>query len=260
MARIGSKLEFLYSDALSEIQDLVSRLEAVHASIPRAAGEAGDKINTATGELRGMLDELSQRLSATRQFTLAHMLFSALGGAVVALALMAATTLYFASRGSWVGDVHQHKIVDAVDKIGIDITTLSAADLRARLSFGPEDGRVLVELFRVADGETQISPRDVFGAVAVWLKDIPAERRRKLLNELMRAVKIADNSPAKAAIMAAVDGMLDEDAWAMADSTSDIRVMVHQFASLPNETRRRLVAGNFFCAVDQNRGVRSGPR
>lgn len=71
----------------------------------------------------------------------------------------------------------------------------------------------------------------------------------------MRAVAIADRSPAKAAVIASVDGLLDEDAWALADSTSDIRVMVHLFASLPSETRRRLVAGNFFCPGDQKKRI-----
>jgi len=253
MAWISSKLEFLYSDALGEIQDLVSRLETVHSGIPGAAAEAGDKINAATVELRGTLDELSQRWSTSHRFSIGQLLLSAIGGAAVVFALVAALALFSTSRGYWIANSENRKIVDAITQARIDISALSMADLQARLSYSTEDGRALVELGLVADNATEISPREVFGAIAGWLRSLRADHRRDALKGLLRAIAIADSSPAKAAVIEAVDGMLDQDALALASSTSDIRVMVHLFANLPTETRRRLVAGNFFCASEHKK-------
>jgi len=84
-----------------------------------------------------------------------------------------------------------------------------------------------------------------------WLHELDPKNQRSALLGLMRAVGVAQNSPAKAATIAAISQMSEEDADALANSHSDIRLFLHQFAGLSSQTRRRLIAGNFFCAIDR---------
>ena len=183
MANIRRKMDFLYDDMLGEVQDLVARIEAVHAGIPGAADKAGHKINEATADLHDVLEDLSSRWSAARQFSRAHMLFSALGGAVIVIALLAAATFFSGSKGYWIAKIHHPTLVEAVEQTGVDVKALSTADLRARLSYTAEQGRLLVEIAGSGDPE-QEDRRKAIEVILDWLRQLPGVHRWTALDDL----------------------------------------------------------------------------
>jgi hypothetical protein len=117
--------------------------------------------------------------------------------------------------------------------------------------YNAEDGHLLVDALGFSDPPSEENHRRVIDELIAWLKQLKPENQRKALDGLMRAVAVAQVSPAKGAVIEALDGMSDDDAMALASSTSDVRRLVHVLAELPTQTRARLIAFNFSCISAQ---------
>ena len=235
MSNARAKIDIIYADVLAEVDRLVTRVEQLQSLLP-------DRAN----EIRAETDRLAKTLAAFSSVSpvarsRAALFVAATLGAALTLSIGAVVMAIGVSQGRWIASASDRRIVDAASTSGVDVTSLSASDLSARLSYSPEAGRLLVDALRAAGGRALIDD------LVVWLHGLPIETRRQAVLELMRSVAAIQNSPAKAAVIAALPGMDETDAQALASTGTDIRAFLHQFSRFDPETRQRLVAGSFFC-------------
>ena len=94
--------------------------------------------------------------------------------------------LFFSSsKGYWIGNSHERTVVEAVSQTGIDVSVLSTADLRARLTYSAEDARALLDALALGDPKREENHRKVIDYIIDWLRGVRADYQREAFHNLI---------------------------------------------------------------------------
>ena len=168
-------------------------------------------------------------------FTSRHILF-AIAVATAVCVSSAAFALW--ATGDWIVTASARRVVEAVAQTGVDTTQLSAADLKARLSYKPTDGHILVDA--MADGNEAL-----VDDIVSWLRTLDAKRRRPAAATLMTLASVVTTSPTKLPILDIVMRLSDDQAAALLDEGDEIGDFLEDFYKISIDERRLLISAHF---------------
>jgi len=167
-------------------------------------------------------------------YTWMHLAASCAAGVLFTLG---ASGLAIVETGHWIGSAPERAIVEGVEASGIDVKSLSAADLHARLSYSPEEGRALVDA--IGNGK-----KPIVDALALWLRGMDGDRRQEALqNVLILSSAIGSGSGKFELAKALLD--IDEATAASFHDSDDIAQLLSQLARIPAENRHALAVAKF---------------
>ena len=168
-------------------------------------------------------------------FTSRHILFAV---AVTTAVCVSSAVFALWVTADWIGTASDRRVVEAVAQTGVDTTQLSAADLKARLSYKTTDGHILVDA--MADGN-----KALVDDIVVWLRTLDPERRRPAAINLMKLSSVVIASPAKLQILDVVMRLSDDQSAALLDEGDEIGDFLEDFYKIPIDERRLLILAHF---------------
>lgn len=161
----------------------------------------------------------------------AHLGAAFAAGIIVAAGLAAAC---LTATDRWIATSEDRVIVRGVHAAGIDVASLSSADLAARLSYTPDEGRALVDA-------TEGGRRRLSVDLADWLLTLPPDRRRDAARWLMSTATVIRNSPEKTAFVEATAKLDDPTAKTVIDAGADIGALLRRLAELSANDRALVI-------------------
>ena len=162
-------------------------------------------------------------------------LVAAFGAGV--LACSGASGLVLAESNLWIGNRTDHEIVEGVKRAGVDIGSLSSSDIRARLSYSPDQGRMLVEVFDSGNGP-------LVNDLGHWLRAIERGQRGSAAQTLLKLSSETLNDPGRFRLVQAILDIDEAAASSLVDST-DVAQLLRKLAAIPFGIRSALVDADF---------------
>ena len=163
------------------------------------------------------------------------LVFALLGGFLLSVVLTI-LTLYLFNMSVYSNSERQ--IVNAVKASGIDITLLSVADLRARLSYSPEEGRLIVDNF------TEGRP-NVIDDISAALRTVPIVDRHAMMLEIVKIIETFSRSKSKEQFLALCLAIDEDTAKRVVSLRKDIPQLLDQLTLLPPADREAVIAAGF---------------
>ena len=167
-------------------------------------------------------------------FSWRHLVAASVGGAIFSFG---AIGILMAESDRWLSNRSERAIIEGVEASGVDVRAMSAADLAARLSYSPEDGRALVD----AIGHGQ---KLLVDDIARWLRSMEPERRRPAMQTVLKLSNELGTYAGKFLLAKAITE-IDEVTAASLAETDDVAQLLRKFAAIPLTERRALIDANF---------------
>jgi hypothetical protein len=167
-------------------------------------------------------------------YTSVHLITSLAAGVIFAFC---ASALWIVETGHWLGSARERTIVEGVKASGVEIESMSAADIRARLSYSPEEGRALVDAIRGVN-------KELVDELVKWLLTIDSQFRWEAMKNIMILSSEMGPGARKFALARALL-QIDDGAAASLGDPDEIANLLRQLANIPVESRQALAAAKF---------------
>jgi hypothetical protein len=162
-----------------------------------------------------------------------HLAASCAAGVIFALG---ASALVIVESGYWLGSASDRPIVEGVKLSGVDVESLSAADIRARLMYSPEGGRALVDAIRGVK-------KELVDDLVRWLLSIDSQHRREAVQTVLNLSSAIGADAGKLKLAKALLE-IDEPTAASLGGSDDILQLLRLFAKITRDDRIALMAAN----------------
>lgn len=197
----------------------------------RAANELRRRgVLPATSELGGAIATYTTVIGYTEK----HLALSFVAAALFSVGVSA---LGIIGSGHWIASPSDRAIVEGVKASGVEVESLSAADIRARLSYSPEEGRVLVDAIHGVN-------KELLDDLVKWLLTMDIWRRREAVDTVLTCASGMGTGAGKQTLARALVE-IDEATAASLGEPHEIAELLRQLASVPAENRRALAAAKF---------------